>query len=101
MPKTETDKIFLTAEEALEIVKRNSDGGAHTFINPLVGMLIGADHSKEELESEIEDAKVREIGGEQCRRMSHQLYLDLGEHQYFVATDDEKVDKLLERKNHA
>lgn len=95
------DRIFLTAEEALEIVKRNPDGGAHTFTNPRVGILIGADHTKEELEAEIKDAKVREIGGEQCRAMSHQLYLDLGEHEYFVATDDEKVDNLIERKNHA
>ena len=99
MPKTKNDRIYLTAEEALGIVKRNPDGGAHTFVNPRFGILIGADHTKDEIEAEIKDAKVRELGGEQCRMLSHQLYLDLGEDQYFVATDDEKVDE-LERKNH-
>ena len=94
-------KVTVTASEAEEIIARNSDGGAHTFVNPTIGVLIGADHTKEEIDAEIKNAKDLQIGGDECRRLSHQLVIDVDGHRYFVATDDEKVDQLIERKNHA
>ena len=94
-------KVTVTASEAEEIVARNPDGGAHAFVNPAFGVLIGADHTKEELDAEIKIAKDLQIGGIGCRSISHQLVIDVDGHRYFVATDDEKVDQLIERKNHA
>lgn len=98
--KEKMSKLTITASEAEEIIARNPDGGAHTFVNPACGVLIGADHSKEDLDAEIKNAKDLQIGGIGCRSISHQLVIDVDGHRYFVATDDEKVDQ-LERKKHA
>ena len=93
-------QIHLTVEEVISVLKNQEN--VHTFINAGFG-LIGADWSKEELIEKLEIAEDIQVGGEQCRAMSHGIVIfpknakkqsDL----YFVECDNEKLDLLIESK---
>lgn len=65
----EKEKIKLTKEEAIEVMAFNNDQ-VHTFYNAPWG-LIGADHSKNSISEDLENADWIEITGEQAQAMKH------------------------------
>ena len=89
-----TDKIILTKEQALAVLDHNSDGSVHVFDNPRLGMLIGADWSKESIENAIKSATELQIGGEMCQRMGHGLVMDCEDGRHFVAAKEDKLKEL-------
>lgn len=65
------EKYFLSKEEALKLIGPKES--VHVFLNPGVGMIIGADWSWKEITQLIEDSQTIEIGGEECKRMKHDI----------------------------
>ena len=94
MKEIEDAKINLTKEQALAVLDRNSDGSVHVFDNPSLGMLVGADWSKESIENAIKSATELQIGGETCRKMGHGLVMDCEDGRHFVAAKEDELKKL-------
>lgn len=87
-------RLFLTLEQALDVLPQDKE--IHCFVNTPFG-LIGADWSKQKVREALENAETIEIGGEQCKSLSHALVCiprnakkqsDL----YFFQSDKEKID---------
>ncbi len=96
------DKIILTKKQAKEILDLK-DGFVHTFKNPHMIGLIGADHSKESIYESIENAETLELAGEQAQAMNHGLGITPKGAKHhsdvlFVATDMRKVASLVSNK---
>lgn len=66
------EKYVLTKEKAKEMIAFNADDTAHTFYNLPFG-LIGADHSKESLFSDIDSAYELQWAGESAKAMGYSL----------------------------
>jgi len=64
---------------------RPETGDVHTFVNPAMNMLLGADHNRDTLIAKMRDGVVEEAGGEACN-MGHCLvlldYLGPGKHLF-------------------
>lgn len=89
----DSEKIFLTADEAISLLKGSH---IHTFRNSPM-MLIGADWSKKSLVKLLKEVPPDsiEIGGEQCRKMGHGLVVWTSENDpLFVQVDDNKLTEL-------
>lgn len=80
-----TEEDRLTPAEAVAIM---ADGDSvHTFVNPNIGMMIGADHSRTSLVEDINTAIRLELTGPMASRMNYGLALWRSEsHLLFVAT---------------
>ena len=87
----EEERIFLTKEQAMDclIIK---DGQVHNFVPAPFGV-IGADWNIEDVKQCLENAESIEIGGEQCRAMSHGIAVINKENLYFFEADNKKLDK--------
>lgn len=66
----------------------------HVFTNPGVDMLLGADWSRDSVKQAISAAKVRQIGGAQCRGMGHGLVVSDGDGWLFVEADESRITEL-------
>ena len=65
---------IITKKRAKEIIRFDSEDMAHTFINAQFG-LIGADHDKDSLFKDIDNAIECKKGGEQTLDMGHGLVI--------------------------
>ena len=70
------DRVFLTVEQALAMLPEGEE--IHTFSNPGVGVMIGADMSRAEISKRITEATEREISGAQARSLKHGLVIHGG-----------------------
>ncbi len=89
-------KIILKPEEAKKLLALNN-GMVHTFLNASFG-LVGADHSKESIYKDIDNAERLEITGEQAQAMGHGLAILPKGAKYqkdilFVETKKELIEK--------
>ena len=92
-------KIYLTKEQATEILPNSSD--VHVFYNVTFG-LVGADWDRDEVIDKINNSDVLELTGNAARSMSHGLCAYDNDIKYqsqimFIETDEEKL-KMLERE---
>ena len=91
--------ITLNKKEAIKLLAIQEDGMIHTFINkPSIG-LIGADHSKEDILKDIENAKSLQLAGKEAQSFKHALaifpHLPCKQSDIlFVETKPEEVEKL-------
>ena len=101
MRKTKNGKIIITKKEAKLITLKHGHG-IHTFINlPSLG-IIGADHSIESVNKDIDNAKELQITGKQALKLNHGLAIIphipcKQDEVLFVETIKEEVDKLLKK----
>lgn len=65
------NRVELTPEQAIALLPEGET--VHTFRNPGVGMMLGADWKRAEVEREIRDAERRELAGEIATSMGHGL----------------------------
>lgn len=89
-------KILLTREQAKEVLALKN-GMVHTFLNGGFGLL-GADHSKESIYKEIDNAKILEVTGKSAQAMRHGLAIMSKDAKtqgdiLFVETDMELLKK--------
>ncbi len=91
----ETEKIFITAEEAISILPDGEE--IHTFLNSPPG-LIGADWSREDAINHIRRADFRELAGPWARSLKHGIAVYNKNCKFydicFIATDEEKLAAL-------
>lgn len=89
-----TDRIILTKDQAINLIGERKQ--VHTFANPGVGMMIGADHSRKSIIKTINDAKLIEIGGDMCKNMGHGLVIwgEADTRPLFVAVDKIELAEL-------
>lgn len=85
--------INLTKEQALSIAKINNDK-IHCFLAASFG-LIGADHDIKSFAEKLNKASSIEVGGNNCRSMSHALVLWIEDEPYFFEHNEEKLKTLL------
>jgi len=95
------EKIIITPEQAIELVKIDGEATVHCFIQK-GPMFIGADHDIESVTETFNDAEHIEIGGEQCEKMGHAVVVfpkDAKMHSglRFFAHDKEELKKFLEK----
>ena len=85
--------INLTKEQALSIAKIDNDK-IHCFLAASFG-LIGADHDIKSFVEKLNKASSIEVGGNNCRSMSHALVLWIEDKPYFFEHNEEKLKELL------
>lgn len=95
MNKTSDTKIYITAEQAINILPEGEY--IHTFYS--TGILIGADWDRAEIIEKIKSSDILELTGETARKMGHGLAVYNKNTKYlsdvlFVETDEEKLSKL-------
>ena len=94
-----SERVFLTTKEAKSLFDKRKKS-VHTFINTM-GMLIGADWEKKDIFKLLKKCKV-EIGGEQCRKLSHGLVIWRTEKDLlYVEVDDKKLQAIEDSKEAA
>ncbi len=71
----------LTPEQAKSLLNDGQD--IHVFLNPN-GMLIGADWTRQQVESLINKAESLEVGGAACVRMKHGLVAKSDGRYHFI-----------------
>jgi len=89
------ERIFLTKEQALQIVDAKSDGAVHTFLQNH-HVFIGADWSREALLREMDECVSMELAGAGARSMRHGIAMIRkdGPSPIFLATDEDKIRNL-------
>lgn len=95
MNKTSDTKIYITAEQAINILPEGEY--IHTFYS--TGILIGADWERAEIIEKIKSGDILELAGEMARSMGHGLavYNKNTKHisdVLFVETNEEKIREL-------
>lgn len=84
-----SDRFKITVDEAIGVLP---DGDyVHTFIAN--GMLLGADWSREEVETHIRKAGGASLGGDTAMRMGHGLCLD-ADRRLFAKHDKDRMAAL-------
>lgn len=91
--------ITLNKTEAIKIINFKEDGMVHTFYNNPSFGLVGADHDKESILKDINNAKQLQLAGTQAQAMKHALAIlpkipCLQTDILFVETKPEEVEKL-------
>ena len=87
MSETIDDRVFLTYEEAIALLP---DGDTiHTFLNPAVDVLLGADWSRESILRGLRDGKPQ-LAGEYAIRAGHGLVFMYKDEYIFVETRQEE-----------
>lgn len=95
MRKTRDTKIYITAEQAINVLPEGEY--IHTFYS--TGILIGADWERAEIIEKIKSSDILELTGETARSMRHGLAVYNKDTKYlsdvlFVETDEEKLSEL-------
>lgn len=82
------DAYELTVDEALAMLVDGED--IHTFLNPAVGIIVGADWSRKEAEDLIRRSPSRKQSGEQALSMKHGIAVQDGRRWVFMQTKEEE-----------
>lgn len=94
MRKTDDGKIFLTPKEAEQIIVKGDY--VHTYVNPIGGIMVGADRSRQSILDDLEKySDSIEIGGTDCRSMKHGIVIVKGNgSNLFINHDEAELEKI-------
>jgi hypothetical protein len=88
---TELPEELLTYDQAVALL---ADGDSvHTFLQGPLGMLIGADWSREKILALLRDTDRREVTGPQAQAMGHGLAAWRGDEPVFIETAAATAEK--------
>ena len=86
--------VHLTPGEAMSVIAPGDQ--VHCFANNAVGMLIGADWDRDDVQEAMDAAKNIQIAGGMARRMKHGVVLP--DKRLFFATDESALAALETKK---
>lgn len=90
------ERVTLTPDDALSVLDWQDDE-VHCFVNPGVGMLVGADHERASVEKLFRTTNWLELAGDQARQMKHGVVARDRIGFLFFATDEAKLAALESR----